>query len=94
MNQPAIVASAPTPGLRRAFDWWLAQVKHVLPPTTFFEIGADEIEFDAEALGQALCLGDAAGGEIDRGDVEPLARQPDAIAAFAVGDGERLLPGL
>ena len=39
MNQPAIAVSAPTLGLRRAFDWWLAQVKHVLPPTIFFFVG-------------------------------------------------------
>ena len=29
----------PAPFLRRAFDWWLAQVKHVLPPTIFFFVG-------------------------------------------------------
>ena len=39
MSPPAIAASAPTSLLRRAFDWWLAQVKHVLPPTIFFFIG-------------------------------------------------------
>ncbi len=39
MNQPALAASAPAPFLRRAFDWWLAQVKHVLPPTIFFFVG-------------------------------------------------------
>ena len=39
MNQSAMAASAPTLGLRRAFDWWLAQVKHVLPPTIFFFVG-------------------------------------------------------
>lgn len=39
MNEPAIAASAPTSFLRRAFDWWLAQVKHALPPTIFFFIG-------------------------------------------------------
>jgi len=27
------------PTLRRAFRWWLAQVKHALPPTIFFFIG-------------------------------------------------------
>jgi len=27
------------PFLRRAFDWWLAQVRHVLPPTIFFFVG-------------------------------------------------------
>src|ERR1700752_3883572 len=27
---------APAPLWRRAFDWWLVQVKHVLPPTIFF----------------------------------------------------------
>ena len=30
---------------RRAFDWWLAQVKHVLPPTIFFMIGFNLILF-------------------------------------------------
>jgi hypothetical protein len=39
MSQPAIAASVPVPLLRRAFDWWLAQVKHVLPPTIFFFVG-------------------------------------------------------
>src|ERR1700745_853800 len=39
MNQSTMAASAPTLGLRRAFDWWLAQVKHVLPPTFFFFVG-------------------------------------------------------
>jgi hypothetical protein len=39
MSQPAIAASAPLPFLRRAFDWWLAQVKHALPPTIFFFVG-------------------------------------------------------
>jgi hypothetical protein len=34
-----MAASAPTLGLRRAFDWWLAQVRHVLPPTIFFFVG-------------------------------------------------------
>src|SRR6516164_2422783 len=37
MSQPAIAASAPF--LRRAFDWWLAQVKHAVPPTIFFFLG-------------------------------------------------------
>jgi hypothetical protein len=39
MRQPVIAASAPMPFPRRAFDWCLAQVKHVLPPTIFFFIG-------------------------------------------------------
>jgi hypothetical protein len=39
MNQPALAASAPAPFLRRAFDWWIAQVKHALPPTIFFFVG-------------------------------------------------------
>ena len=39
VNQPAIAVSATTLGLRRALDWWLAQVKHVLPPTIFFFVG-------------------------------------------------------
>src|SRR6266850_5775017 len=39
MSQPAIAASTPTPFLRRALAWWLAQVKHALPPTIFFFFG-------------------------------------------------------
>jgi hypothetical protein len=35
MSQPAIAV----PFLRRAFEWWLAQVKHMLPPTFFFFVG-------------------------------------------------------
>ena len=38
MSQPAI-ASARTPALRRVVTWWLAQVKHALPPTIFFFVG-------------------------------------------------------
>jgi hypothetical protein len=37
--EPALTASAPTPVLRRVFGWWLAQLKHVLPPTIFFFVG-------------------------------------------------------
>jgi hypothetical protein len=39
MSQPAIAPSASIPFLRRALDWWLARVKHVLPPTIFFLVG-------------------------------------------------------
>ena len=39
MSQPAFAASTSTPLLRRAVTWWLAQVKHALPPTIFFFIG-------------------------------------------------------
>jgi hypothetical protein len=39
MSQPAVAASVPMPFLRRAFDWWLAQVTHALPPTIFFFVG-------------------------------------------------------
>ena len=39
MSQPSIATSTPTPPLRRAVTWWLAQVKHALPPTIFFFIG-------------------------------------------------------
>jgi len=38
MNQSTF-ASRPASFLRHAFDWWLAQVKHVLPPTIFFFVG-------------------------------------------------------
>jgi len=36
---------APAPLWRRAFDWWLAQVRHVLPPTIFFFVGFNLILF-------------------------------------------------
>jgi hypothetical protein len=39
MSQPVLIASAPTLFLRRAFDWWFAQVKHALLPTVFFFVG-------------------------------------------------------
>src|SRR3954469_23828111 len=39
MSQPALAVFAPTPFFRRAFRWWLAQVKHMLPPTIFFFVG-------------------------------------------------------
>src|SRR5258708_39180967 len=39
MNQPALATSARAPFLRRALDWWPAQVKHALPPTIFFFVG-------------------------------------------------------
>jgi hypothetical protein len=39
MSQPAFAPPAPAPFLRRAFDWWLEQVKHALPPTIFFFVG-------------------------------------------------------
>jgi hypothetical protein len=39
MSQPVIAASTPTPPLRRAVTWWLAQVTHALPPTIFFFVG-------------------------------------------------------
>ena len=39
MSQPAIAAPTRTPFLRRAITWWLAQVKHALPPTIFFFVG-------------------------------------------------------
>jgi hypothetical protein len=38
-------SEAPAPVWRRAFNWWLAQVKHVLPPTIFFFIGFNLILF-------------------------------------------------
>ena len=39
MSQPIVATAAPMPFLRRAIDWWLAQVRHVLPPTIFFFVG-------------------------------------------------------
>ncbi len=38
--------AAQSPALwRRVFQWWLAQVKHVLPPTIFFFVGFNLILF-------------------------------------------------
>ena len=44
---PSVPAAsgAPAPLWRRAFDWWLVQVKHVLPPTIFFFFGFNLILF-------------------------------------------------
>jgi hypothetical protein len=39
MSQSIFAKPAPAPCLRRAFDWWLAQIKHALPPTIFFFVG-------------------------------------------------------
>ena len=39
IDQPAIAATAQATFVHRAFYWWLAQVKHVLPPTIFFFVG-------------------------------------------------------
>jgi hypothetical protein len=39
MSQPTLATSARASFLSRAFDWWLAQVKHALPPTIFFFVG-------------------------------------------------------
>ncbi len=38
MSQPAVTIT-PAPIVCRAFDWWLAQVKHTLPPAIFFFFG-------------------------------------------------------
>ena len=39
MSQPNVSVSAPVSFPHRAFDWWLVQMRHVLPPTIFFFIG-------------------------------------------------------
>src|SRR3954452_583983 len=39
MNESVFTTSKPASFLRHALDWWLAQVKHVLPPTMFFFVG-------------------------------------------------------
>ena len=41
----AHTSEAPKPLWRRAFNWWLAQVKHVLPATIYFFIGFNLILF-------------------------------------------------
>ena len=39
MSQSVPAAYTPAPFIRRAFDWWVAQVKHALLPTVFFFVG-------------------------------------------------------
>jgi len=39
VSQPNVSVSAPVSFPHRAFDWWLVQMRHVLPPTIFFFIG-------------------------------------------------------
>src|SRR5262247_853133 len=39
MSQSNVSVSAPVSFPHRAFDWWLVQMRHVLPPTIFFFIG-------------------------------------------------------
>ena len=51
MDQPILIAEASEPLPRRAFYWWLAQVRHMLPPTIFFFIG-----FNLIVLTKALIL--------------------------------------
>ena len=43
MNHPNVSVSAPVSFPRRAFDWWLVQMRHVLPSTIFFFIGFNQI---------------------------------------------------
>src|SRR5262245_30082304 len=38
-------SEAPSPLWRRVLDWWLVQIKHVLPPTIFFFFGFNLILF-------------------------------------------------
>ena len=45
---------------------------------------------DAALARQRLRLRQCRRREIDRQDIEPLLREPDAVAAFAVGNGEGL----
>ena len=46
MTLSVVAASEAAASLwRRAFDWWLVQVKHVLPPTIFFFFGFNLILF-------------------------------------------------
>ena len=39
MSPPTMAAPTPTPLLRRVATWWLAQMRHALPPTIFFFVG-------------------------------------------------------
>jgi hypothetical protein len=66
MSQPAIAASTPTALLRRAFNWWLAQVKHALPPTIFFFVGTKRQFARCKAMSG---VGDKADLPVERPDV-------------------------
>ena len=46
-------------------------------------------DLDAARLRQSPGLGLRRRRKIDRQDIEPLLREPDAVAAFAIGDGQR-----
>jgi len=41
----SVPAASAAPAWRRAYRWWLTQVKHVLPPTIFFFVGFNLILF-------------------------------------------------
>ena len=43
MNRSTFAPPASPPFLGQAFDWWLEQVKHALPPTIFFFVGFNVI---------------------------------------------------
>jgi hypothetical protein len=43
MDRSTFAPPASPPFLGRAFDWWLEQVKHALPPTIFFFVGFNVI---------------------------------------------------
>jgi len=51
MRQPTLVASARARILRRAFNWWVAQMKSALPPTIFFFVGFNLILWILEEHG-------------------------------------------
>ena len=91
MSHPAIAASEP-PFLRRAFDWWLAQVKHALPPTIFFFVGFNLILWTKRLILEAMRTSplDFAGrqanltlndGAIRSGSVSPLPIQRNVTNA-------------
>ena len=67
-------------------------IKGLLGPVV--AVDRDQLDGDAHAarLRQGPRLGLSHGREIDRQDIEPLLGQPHAIAAFPVGDGERVAP--
>jgi hypothetical protein len=61
-----------------------------LRPVPIVDVALIDPHGDAALCRQRACFGDAIGREIEGVNVETLLRQPDTVAAFAVGDGERL----
>ena len=52
MNQPTTLDVATVPFLRRAFDRWPTQLRHVLAPAIFFCVGFNSILWTKHIFGE------------------------------------------